>query len=137
MVLQWRKPAAAVFREAWFALDGTGRSGRALGAAMQEQIGNKAVVVAVRCSIYASCGCAVTMLFIWLSPRSTLGLSDDEIVRILEAAYDAARLLSILNTMSAIGMMARFREARASPWLWTAIASPLFFMLFTPAFNSA
>jgi hypothetical protein len=35
---------------------------------MQEQTGNKGVGVGVRCSVYASCGCAIAMLFILLSP---------------------------------------------------------------------
>jgi hypothetical protein len=104
---------------------------------MQKQIGSKAVAIGVRCSIYVSCGCAAAMLFIWLSPRRVFGLTDDHFLRVLEAAFEAALLLSILNAISAVGMMARFREARESLWLWGAIASPGLIEFLTPAFQSA
>jgi hypothetical protein len=104
---------------------------------MGTEMGKKGVAVGVRCSIYASCGCAVAMLFTWLSPPSAPGMSDGQFLRVLIAASESAQLLSILNAMLAIGMMARFPQARESPWLWTAIASPLLVMLLTPAFQSA
>jgi hypothetical protein len=104
---------------------------------MRAENGNKGVAVGVRCSVYYSCGCAVAMLFIWLSPRSALGMSDDQFIRVLIAASDSTQILSILNAMLAIGLMVRFPRARGSPWLWAAIASPLFVMLLTPAFQSA
>jgi hypothetical protein len=104
---------------------------------MHEQFGSKAVAIVVRCSIYASCGCAAAMLFIWLSPRRAFGLTDDHLLRVLEAASEAALLLSILNALFAVVLMARFREARDSLWLWGAIASPLLIEFLTPAFQSA
>ncbi len=104
---------------------------------MHAKIEEKGVALGVRCSIYISCGCAVAMLLVWLSPRSAFGMSDDHFLRVLIAASVAAQLFSVLNAMLAVGMMVRFARARDSPWLWLAIASPLFVMLLTPAFQSA
>jgi hypothetical protein len=104
---------------------------------MQKQIGSKAMAIGVRCSSYASCVCVAAMLFVWLSPRRAFGLTDDHFLRILEAASETALLLSIANAITAVAMMARFREARESLWLWGAIVSPVFVALLTPAFQSA
>jgi hypothetical protein len=104
---------------------------------MRAKSAKKAMAVGVRCSVYYSCGCALAVLFIWLSPRSALGMSDDEFVGVLSAAYDSAMILSILNALLAIGIMVRFPRARRSPWLWAAIASPVFVILVTPGFQSA
>jgi uncharacterized membrane-anchored protein len=64
-------------------------------------------------------------------------MSDDNFLAVLSAAAESARIMSILNAVLAIGLMIRFRRARWSPWLWTAIASPLFVGFLTPAFQSS
>ena len=102
---------------------------------MRAKNGDKGVAVGVRCSVYYSCGCAAAMLFIWLNPRATLGMSDGQFVTPLSAAAGSARSLSILNALFAIGMMVRFPRARGSPRLWAAIASPVYIMLLTPVFS--
>jgi hypothetical protein len=104
---------------------------------MLAEKGDKRVAVGVRCSVYYSCGCAAAILFIYLSPRSAFGMSDDHFLGVLIAASDSAQLFSVVNAMLAICMLVRFPRARDSPWLWLAIASPLFAMLVTPAFQSA
>ena len=98
---------------------------------------NNGVAVGVRCSVYYSCACAAAMLFVRLNPRSAFGLSDDQFGLVLIAASDSAQILSLLNAVLAIGMMSRFPQARGTPWLWAAIASPLFVMLLSPAIQSA
>ncbi len=104
---------------------------------MRAENGDKGLAVGVRCSVYYSCACAAAMLFIYLSPRSAFGLSDDQFGLVLIAASESAQILSLLNAVLAIGMMIRFPQARRSLWLWIAIASPLIVMLLTPAFQSA
>ncbi len=98
---------------------------------------NYGIAVGVRCSVYFLSAGAAATLFVWLGPGSGFGLSADPFSLVLSAASNSAQILSIVNAMLAIGMMIRFPQARESPWLWAAIASPLFVVLLAPAIQTA
>jgi hypothetical protein len=104
---------------------------------MHTHLAAKWQAVGTRCSIYASCLCATALVFINVCPRYAFNLSDHETAAILSATGDFTMLLSILNAMFAIGMLARFPATRESPWLWAAVTLPAFVMLLTPAIQTA
>jgi hypothetical protein len=104
---------------------------------MHAQLAQKWQAIGTRCSIFASCLCGALVVFLWACPRYAFGMSDDHFAIVLEAVSESAMLFSSLNALFAVGMMVRFPNVRRSPWLWAALALPVYMMLLMPAIQTA